>query len=190
MAAQKHDSLNLFEKNLCKRWKRREEVSQQIEELETAETEMNVFVQKKLREERQEANRIAEEKEKIDRCKVHDKYDELLANSLRSVTQPLLLPEVIASDSYTDKHNIIAMDKNDRYRKQLVNDMRIERDDALYQAKTYRNLAERLQREKREVCYQMEEKMETVTHFWRNIKEGSSRAAKILRSAIQKEPPA
>ncbi len=77
------------------------------------------------------------------------------------------------------------MDKN--HREQLVEDMKIELDDALYQAKTY---AERLQKEKREVCYQMEEKMETVTHFWRNIKEGSSRAAKILRCAVQKEPTA
>ncbi len=154
MAARKRD-FKLFEENLCKRWK---EFSQQIEGLETAEKGMNMLLQNKLREERQEANRIAEEKEKIDRCTVHEKYDELLAKSLRSVTQPLLLPEVFASDTYTDKH-IIAMDKN--HREQLVEDMKIELDDALYQAKTYRNLAERLQKEKREVCYQMEEKMET-----------------------------
>ena len=184
MAAQKRDSLNLFENNLCKRWKKREEFSQQIEGLETAEKGMNMFLQNKLMQERQEAKRIAEEKEKIDRCTVHKKYDELLANSLQSVTQPLLLPEVFAS---TEK-NVITMDKNQR--EQLVEDMRIELHDALYQAKTYRNLAERLQKEKRKVCYQMEEKMETVTHFWRNIKEGSSRAAKILRCAVQKEPTA
>ncbi len=37
------------------------------------------------------------------------------------------------------------MDKN--HREQLVEDMKIELDDALYKAKTYRNLAERLQKE-------------------------------------------
>ncbi len=122
MAAQKRDSLNLFENNLCKRWKKREEFSQQIEGLETAEKGMNMFLQNKLM---QESKRIAEEKEKIDRCTVHKKYDELLANSLQSVTQPLLLPEVFAS---TEK-NVITMDKNQR--EQLVEDMRIELHDGV-----------------------------------------------------------
>lgn len=40
----------LFEENLCKRWKRREEFSQQIEGLETAEKGMNMLLQNKLRE--------------------------------------------------------------------------------------------------------------------------------------------
>ena len=60
MAAQKRDSLNLFENNLCKRWKKREEFSQQIEGLETAEKGMNMFLQNKLM---QESKRIAEEKD-------------------------------------------------------------------------------------------------------------------------------
>ena len=56
---------------------------------------------------------------------MHKKYDELLANSLQSVTQPLLLPEVFAS---TEK-NVITMDKNQR--EQLVEDMRIELHDGV-----------------------------------------------------------
>ncbi len=60
---------------------------------------------------------------------MHKKYDELLANSLQSVTQSLLLPEVFAS---TEK-NVITMDKNQR--EQLVEDMRIEL--PLYQAEKY-----------------------------------------------------
>ena len=65
---------------------------------------------------------------------MHKKYDELLANSLQSVTQPLLLPEVLLPEVFAStEKNVITMDKN--LREQLVEDMRIEL--PLYQAEKY-----------------------------------------------------
>ena len=55
----------------------------------------------------------------------------------------------------------------------------------LEQVKHYRNLAERLRSEKRDVVCSMNKKVEVVRDFWRNkILEGSTRAGKIVKSSI------
>ena len=52
-------------------------------------------------------------------------------------------------------------------------------------ARQYRNLAEQSQSDKRLLKSNMEEKIETVRDFWRNIIiEGDSRGGRMVRAAL------
>ena len=62
---------------------------------------------------------------------------------------------------------------------------RNERDQALLQARYYRDLAEVTRAEKRALKYNLEEKIELVRDFWRNkIVEGGSRSGRMLRASL------
>ena len=61
-----------------------------------------------------------------------------------------------------------------------------ERDDALTQAKVYRDLAEHLKTEKRELHHRMSQRCETIRSFWRGkLFEGGSRSGLLVKKAIQ-----
>ena len=60
-----------------------------------------------------------------------------------------------------------------------------ERDQALLEAKKYRNLAEALKKEKRKLEQVYVKKVETVRDFWRNkVIEGDLRGGKILQASL------
>jgi len=60
-----------------------------------------------------------------------------------------------------------------------------ERDSALLIACEYRDLAETVSAEKREIKYEMEKTVEVVRDFWRNkVVEGGSRAGLMLRASL------
>ena len=61
--------------------------------------------------------------------------------------------------------------------KQATND----RDQALMEAKQYRDLSETLKKEKRDIEHKLVSKIEIVRDFWRN---GDSRGGKILRASL------
>jgi len=66
-----------------------------------------------------------------------------------------------------------------------VESARSERNQALRLVQHYRNLAEEYCREKRDLQYKLEAKIELVRDFWRNqVVEGGSRSGKILRAAL------
>ena len=59
---------------------------------------------------------------------------------------------------------------------------------ALEEAKFYRNLAERMRKEKNDFATAANRKIEMVQEFWRNnVKEGSSRAGRMVRCALMKQ---
>ena len=63
-----------------------------------------------------------------------------------------------------------------------------DRDQALMEAKYYRNLAETLKTEKRNTEQAYAHKSEVLRDFWRNkIVEGGSRAGKIPRASLLKK---
>ena len=69
-----------------------------------------------------------------------------------------------------------------------ISSCRRERDKALNDALCYRNLAERLLVEKREMKVRMEKRVETVRDFWRNqILEGQSRSGRIVKAASMRQ---
>ena len=55
-------------------------------------------------------------------------------------------------------------------------------------AQIYRNLAEQLKKEKRELNNTLNRKIETVRDFWRNhLCEGASRGGRMVRAAIDRK---
>lgn len=62
---------------------------------------------------------------------------------------------------------------------------RIERNSALNLAQHYRDVAETIQKEKRDLKKEMEDKIELVKSFWRDkVVEGGTRSGKLLRAAL------
>ena len=167
----------LLQKNLCKRWAQREKHSNEVERIEEAETLLMDHLEKKQMEERMlEKQREQQEKEEHN-SEVQRKYRVLAQEALYSETDSLLLPDISALSNADE----IPVKTADSSVKQALKD-------ALCQVQSYRNLAERLQREKRELKHQMEEKTEVVVDFWRNkLLEGSSRAGKMVKCALQKK---
>ena len=69
--------------------------------------------------------------------------------------------------------------------KDKVHTARHERDQALFLARHYRNIAEEKQSEKRILKSNLEGQIEIVRNFWRNkIVEGDTRSGRILRAAL------
>ena len=71
--------------------------------------------------------------------------------------------------------------------KELLEDARRERNNAIMLAMGYRDMAEQCQTEKRKLKYKLEEKVKVLRNFWRNrVLEGSSRSGLILREALSR----
>ena len=63
-----------------------------------------------------------------------------------------------------------------------------DRDQALMEAKYYRNLAETFKTEKQDIEQAYAKRVEVVRDFWRNkIVEGDSRGGRILRASLLKK---
>ena len=62
------------------------------------------------------------------------------------------------------------------------------RNDALLVAHQFRDMAETLQAQKRDMKYEMEKTVEVVKEFWCNkVIEGGSRAGRMLRASLLKQ---
>lgn len=101
----------------------------------------------------------------------------------RNDTSPLLLSPAIvpiAEPSCSCTNTVVSARC-----KELLEDARRERNNAIMLARGYRDMAEQCQTEKRKLKYKLEEKVEVVRNFWRNsVLEGSSRSGLILRAAL------
>ena len=74
---------------------------------------------------------------------------------------------------------------HDREFAKQIKNARQERNVALELAQMYRDLAEKIQQDKRKIQDELETRVETVRDFWRNkIIEGESRGGQILRAAL------
>ena len=70
----------------------------------------------------------------------------------------------------------------------IIKQATTDRDQALMEAKYYRNLAETFKTEKRDMEQAYANRVEVVRDFWRNIiVEGDSRGGKILRASLLKK---
>ena len=69
--------------------------------------------------------------------------------------------------------------------KKEIQAARNERDQALLQARQYRDMAEATRADKRALKHNLEGKIEIVRDFWRNkIVEGGSRSGRMLRASL------
>jgi hypothetical protein len=178
---------------MCTRWKKRHE------QYSKAEEDERLLVQE------QEANCDAmihqnEEYKHIESICWRDiatcqqiLYDKVADDTLHESYDALLLPSVNVPDtSYstaTQEDLALQVSIKGVYRVAVVSAVQLERQKtrkALLEARHYRNLSERLRKEKCELTSSMNEKVELIRDFWRNnVKEGSTRGGKMVQKALE-----
>ena len=159
----------MVEHNLCVRWKQRRELHEQREvDGEQLLQDTKVYVQ--LHENNEEQKKDAEKK-----------YTDLAVDSDNGT---LLLPSV-SIPSEEQSVSYVASVFSNIEQQSLLQEARNDRDKAMIEAKCYRDLAETLKKEKRELENKLHTQTEIVRDFWRNkIFEGGSRGGKILRASL------
>lgn len=117
-------------------------------------------------------------------------YKELEVASLHNNKEPLLLPSVVVPDElYSTASLDLPMSLTGIDRVSVVNTIQLEQKKtkkALEDAQYYRNLSEKLRRDKCQLTHSMHKKIELVRNFWRNnIKEGQTRSGKMVQKALR-----
>lgn len=173
---------------MCERWKKRsEDFNAEMEEL---------LQNEKLQEEalHEEKERIKEQKrikeryqEEISSCQTH-LYNGIAEDSMKKdKCDSLLLPAInipAASATHYKHYGVKGIDR-------VIFASAIKKEQekthkALEDAIFYRNLAERLRKEKRQAVSNMNDKVELVRDFWRNtILEGSTRGGRMVKKALE-----
>lgn len=112
---------------------------------------------------------------------MEQKYTTLSANSVQSEADQLILPAVI------NPNETQPFAKSPTSENKQVKDAIKQRDDALSKMKLYRNLAEKMRMEKRQLKYHMDKRVEVVRDFWRTkIFEGDSRAGRMITCTVNR----
>ena len=98
---------------------------------------------------------------------------------------PLFLPPVVIPIEGNEPFSYAPSVLSSMEQQCIIKQTRNDQDQALMEAKQYRDLAETLKKEKREIEHKLVSKIEIVRDFWRNkIVEGDSRGGKILRASL------
>ena len=119
-------------------------------------------------------------------------YDEVAVASEQETTDALLLPSLdIPANSCSPVLDSIPASISGIDRVAVMSVIEAERKKTLkayHEAQHYRNLSEKIRTEKRELSNSLNHKLEVVRNFWRNnVKEGSTRAGRILQMALTKQ---
>ena len=113
--------------------------------------------------------------------KTERRYSEIAVHSNNGT---LLLPAVpiqIQNQPFSYAGSVLSNMEQQNLLQEACND----RNKAMIEAKCYRDLAENLKKEKRELENKLQTETEVVRDFWRNkIIEGDSRGGKILRASL------
>ena len=114
------------------------------------------------------------------RGKVENKYEDIVHSS----SGVLLLPSVPPL-SEEQSSSLIAKVLTGVEQQSIIQEARNDRDRAIMEAKSYRDLAEKIKKEKREQECNLLKQTEAVRDFWRNkVLEGDTRGGKILRASL------
>ena len=118
-------------------------------------------------------------------------YEKLADDSVSDDINALLLPSTSQSSSDPPEDLAASLGLTGVARVFFQDSIQLEREKrmkAVREAQLYRDLAEKMRREKRNIVSGMNEKIELVRDFWRNnIKEGTSRAGTMVKKALLKK---
>lgn len=166
----------MVEHNLCVRWKQRREMHEQIEEPDGEQFLQDIAAEHIRKSHDQEYGKSEEQKKDTER-----QYTDIAVDSNNGT---LLLPSV-AIPSEKQPFSYVASVISNIEQQSLLQEARNDRNKAMIEAKCYRDLAETLKKEKRELENRLQTQIEVVRDFWRNkIFEGGSRGGKFLRASL------
>ena len=156
---------SLFEKHLCTRWKERYETQQ----IEDDQHDHDAATQYVIDQQIVDIEKVAKQHNEVEK-----EYNDMSVESTKS-NSALLLPSVIIpiedKEPFSYAPSVISHMEQQCIIKQATTD----RDQALMEAKYYRNLAETFKTEKRDMEQAYANRVEVVRDFWRNkIVEGDS----------------
>ena len=173
---------NMKEMSMIKCWKERATAYYCGIEADKEEEETRKLIEKQTKDELSteallnESKRI-EAAEKLDKLYEQEYSVHNTSLQVHHNTKPLLLDAVLIPEVEEPPTTF-------NYSRRLLEAQK-ERDIALLVARQWRDIAENIQAEKRDMKTEMERTVETVRNFWRNkVVEGSSRSGKILRAAL------
>ena len=170
----------LVKQNIGLRWKQRKE-KYEHEESESKTSEIPQEVEMVNVEATQILEQSKESSKAID--DIEKGYNEIASDTSKGT---LLLPSVHVSDE-KQPFSYVASVLTTLEQQSLIEKARNERNRAMIDAKCYRDLAEKIMKEKRELENTMKRRTEVVRDFWRNkILEGDSRSGKILMASLAK----
>ena len=159
----------LFVKNVGSTWRKRKELYEQNKALfdlpeNVDEPDLTVIPIKK----------------RIDVNKTTTEYNEIANNSSGTILLPSVPPE-----SKKKPYDFVAAVLTTMEQQTQIEQAQKERDRALTETKCYRDMAEKLKKEKRELESKLRKETEVVRDFWRSkILEGSTRSGRILRASL------
>ena len=177
-----------IEKELCKRWRERREKFENQEKKDQLQSKLKETTADSCRKQHEVYKELeANCQQEILRCQA-EVYRETSEESMESPNAALLLPSVCVEEANISTINLPQLNVTGIDRIAVVRHIESaneEKRKAQQAALCYRNMAERLQKEKRELETTLNEKVELVRDFWRNnIKEGSTRAGKMVQRAL------
>ena len=173
--------------SLKKRWSERMAHSEAVHQLELEE-DQKAPKERELHLEnlkRMKAKEVARHEQQVHLNE--EKYTCLSVHSAdQSSSSPLLLDNVVTPIAEEEEQcecsssNVLAL----KCKEQILK-ARHQRNEALFLARHYRNMAEKSRSDTRMLKEDLESQIETVRDFWRNkIVEGSSRSGRLLRAAL------
>lgn len=171
--------------SIAARWKKRRKSFEKVEEETKAEGDM-------LLQENHEQHRQIKEncQHEMASCQEllyqHVADDSMQKNSFDALLLPSTSLPATCEERVKSYVEVKGID-----RVNLVSSIQLEQEKtrkALEQVRYYRNLAEKLRKEKRNTVLVLNDKIELVRDFWRNkILEGSTRAGKMVQRALNRK---
>lgn len=171
--------------SISARWTKRHE--EYLEGVKDAQKDQQLKLDevKRLKKEIEEQKRIKEKCEQEIACRQKHLYHQAVDDSMQKNSFDALLLPPVSGESSPAK---VFVESNGLKEIEHAFAIKLEKEKtkrALDEARYYRNLAEKLRKEKRSAVNIMNEKVEVVRDFWRNkILEGSTRAGRIVREAL------
>lgn len=178
-------------KKIFNSWKKKSEQYQQSVISEQIEHKEELKRQDEKKSFRAERKRLENDRRKKRKAIIENVYWSVACNSINEETEPLLLP---ACNSSTETSILPCSEPSNAEMSSpfkridtavYIKKLKKEREAAFQDARIYRNLAERIRKEKREAINQLALKCEVIRDRWRNeLLEGGSRGGLMVKKAL------
>lgn len=132
---------------------------------------------------------VIEKRESIEK-KYNDLQATLMVENATDAFQTLLLPSFIPDSEEVEVHvctqNSVAKEAIKISVQHYITQLQQERNDAIKNAQSYRNIVDDLQRKNWRLQCEMNDRCDTIRNFWRNnIKEGGTHGGKMVCASLR-----
>ena len=171
--------------SLCTRWRKRRQIFERTKQ----EEEAILKEAEEVQSQEMKINKSARQAKQSFQKSVNELYQEKEKESKSLSSNILLLPTVSGFDDFEDNKKLQKLGISGIQRagvQRILQSITFEKNKALNDARTFRNMAENMKKQHRKDMAEMNEKVELVRDFWRNkLCEGSSRSGQMVKLALR-----